>query len=100
MHPSVKRLQRAFTMLAGCGLLLLLPACRLPCLQHAEPGAPLPVDFNGVTSDQNSAELGVNEFFQDPLLTSLVAQAMSGNQELKILEQEIELAANDIILRR
>jgi NodT family efflux transporter outer membrane factor (OMF) lipoprotein len=53
-----------------------------------------------VTSPQNSAELGVAEFYQDPLLTSLVAQALAGNQELRVLDEEVQLAANEVLLRR
>ncbi|MFO1093177.1 MAG: TolC family protein [Planctomycetaceae bacterium] len=74
--------------------------CHIPGLRGALPGAALPADFNGTTTAENSAELGVAEFYQDPLLTSLVAQSLSGNQELRLLEQDIEIAANDVLARR
>jgi outer membrane protein, multidrug efflux system len=101
MFSTFLRPQRVVALLVGCGMLLLLPACHhIPCLRGADPGAPMPGDFNGMTSPGNSAQLGVSEFYQDPLLTSLVAQALSGNQELKILEEDVQLATNDVILRR
>jgi outer membrane protein, multidrug efflux system len=78
--------------LSGC--------CCIPGLRGAQSSPPLPADYNGLTSPENAADLGVAEFFQDPLLTSLVAQALSGNQELRILDEEIQLASNEVLLRR
>jgi len=81
-------------------LLLVLPGCGIPRLHHAEPGAPLPDSFNGATSPGNSAQVGIDEFFNDPTLTSLIDQALFGNQELKILAQDIQIANNEIMRRR
>ncbi len=80
--------------------LLVLPSCRIPPLQSPCPGPPLPDSFNGSTSEQNSAQLGWREFFADPLLTCLVDQALVGNQELRILAQEIRIANYEILARR
>jgi NodT family efflux transporter outer membrane factor (OMF) lipoprotein len=60
----------------------------------------MPESFNGATSPDNSALLSLDEFINDPLLTSLIDQALVGNQELKILEQEIQIANNEIMARR
>jgi len=85
--------------------LLLLPSCRIPSLQHAEPGPGLPADFKGATnsgapSTESSAQLGIDEFYNDPLLTRLILLALTGNQELKILDQEIQVARNEILARK
>jgi NodT family efflux transporter outer membrane factor (OMF) lipoprotein len=39
-------------------------------------------------------------FYQDPLLLRLFDQAIAGNQELKILDEEIQIAMNEVRSRR
>ncbi|MFO0821880.1 MAG: TolC family protein [Gemmataceae bacterium] len=109
----------------ACGLLLALPACQIPKLRHAEPGPGLPAEYKINTSAEypaqlaaviggvgyanlptsaNSADntglLGIQEFYDDQLLTRLLTQAISSNLELKNLEQEIQIARNEILARR
>jgi multidrug efflux system outer membrane protein len=83
-----------------CGMLLILPSCGIPRLQVADPGPSLPGDFNGTLSADNSAQLGIDQFFNDPLLARLIDQAVFGNLELKILEQEVQIASNEILARQ
>jgi len=126
---AAKHYQRGLAKATACGLLLALPACRIPCLETAAPAPAVPdvypagsnwalapdaaipfaavVGGVGVTtpppvtvSPDNSAQLGVAEFYNDPTLTDLVAQAMAGNRELKILEQEVVLANYEVQARR
>lgn len=80
--------------------LLVLPSCHLPTLREAPPAANLPDSFNGRASEENSAELGVPEFFNDPVLTCLIEEALVGNQELKVLGEEIQIANNEILKRK
>lgn len=87
-------------ILGGLGLLSVLPGCWIPKLQKPECAAPMPQDFNGATSNANSAQIGWREFFNDPTLTSLVDQAFVGNQELKILNQRVQKANFDVMARR
>jgi multidrug efflux system outer membrane protein len=47
-----------------------------------------------VTSPENSSQVGIEEFFDDPMLTSLIDQALVGNQELEILAEDIRIASN------
>lgn len=79
---------------------LLLAGCQIPNLRYAEQGASLPSDFNGVSSAENSGNMGIDEFFNDPVLTQLICEGLASNQELKILNQEIEIAGNEILARR
>lgn len=51
-------------------------------------------------SFENSADLGVNEFYGDPVLVDLIFRSLADNRELKVLEQEVQVAANDILARR
>ncbi|HQR42755.1 MAG TPA: TolC family protein, partial [Gemmatales bacterium] len=87
---------------AALGLLLFLPSCQIPEQRFAEPGATLPDAFNGkqATPAESTAQLRFDEFFQDPVLVGLINQAMTGNQELKILSEEVQIANNEIGLRR
>ena len=48
----------------------------------------------------NSAHLGVEQFYTDPFLTRLIQQGVAGNRELKILEQEVQIASNEVLARR
>jgi hypothetical protein len=41
--------------------------------------APLPTSFNGAASPDNSAQLRIDEFFDDPLLLGLIHQSLSNN---------------------
>ena len=56
--------------------------------------------FNGATSPENSSQLGIEEFYHDPMLTCLIHQALAGNRELKILDQEIQIASNEVLARQ
>jgi multidrug efflux system outer membrane protein len=79
--------------------LLVLPACSIPKLCCPEPAAPLPDNFNGKVSADSSAQLGWDEFFDDPALVSLIYESLNGNQELKILSQDIMIANNEVQAR-
>src|SRR5215510_4602323 len=83
-----------------CSLLLLLPSCACPQFRQTEVGLGLPTSFNGVASEENSAQLRVDEFYNDAMLTRLVCQAVGSNRELKILEEEIQIARAEILARR
>src|SRR5262249_23155323 len=82
-----------------CSVLLVLPSCAVPHLRQPDLGLALPGTFNGLTSPENWAQLGFGEFFNDPLLTCLIDQALVGNRELKVLNEEIEVARNAFLAR-
>ena len=66
----------------------------------------MPETFNGPQSSirevslENSACVDLQEFFNDPMLTGLIDQALVDNQELKILAQDIRIANNEVYARR
>ena len=94
-------------------MLLVLPSCdpRSPSpgagpnlpesfdLHQADSESDLPKVFEA-TSPENSACVGIEEFFNDPMLMSLIDQALVGNQELKILAEDVQIASNEILARR
>ncbi len=95
-----KRLRHVIARAITCSMMLLiLPSCGIPPLHKPEPGPGLPPSFNGVTSPENSSQLAIEEFYTDPTLTLLIDQALSGNRELKILNEEVRIAANEILAR-
>src|SRR6476620_11728467 len=85
---------------AACITILVLSGCRIPGLCCPDPPPPLPDTFNGVTTAENSAQVGIVEFFNDPPLTRLLIQGLVQNQELKIRNQEIWIAGNEVMASR
>jgi outer membrane protein TolC len=85
----------------GCGILLLLfqPSCGIPKLRPPLPAQPLPPD-NGPPDSPNSAQVSIEEFYADPLLTGLIRQGLGNNLELKILTENIQITGNEILARR
>jgi multidrug efflux system outer membrane protein len=94
--PVGGRLARA----VACGVALALPACQIPTLGPPGPPPVLPASYNGGATPDSSAQLKVEEFFTDPELVRLIYQGLAGNQELKILEQNIRIAEAEVFLRR
>jgi outer membrane protein, multidrug efflux system len=117
-NSSTKHVKRVLARAITSGMLLVLPSCAIPPLRHAEPASDLPPGFNaatnstnpngvisaagpnGASSSENSALLGIDEFFGDPLLTRLIDEALIGNRELRALDEEVQIAQNDILARR
>src|SRR6516165_501107 len=97
---NTRQKKRAIATAIVCSFLLVLPSCAMPKLRHPDPGPGLPEDFNGATSPESSAQVRIEEFFDDPMLTGLIYQALVGSQELKILTQEVRIAGNEILARR
>ena len=64
------------------------------------PGPVQPACADGVAGVENSAQVGIEAFFNDPTLTGLIYQALAGNRELKSRDEEIQIARNDILARR
>jgi outer membrane protein, multidrug efflux system len=89
--------------IAGSMLLLVLPSCGIPNLRQALPGPALPANYpagyNGAASSENSSQVPIEEFFNDPKLTSLICQALAGNQELRILYEDVQIARNEVLGR-
>jgi outer membrane protein, multidrug efflux system len=96
---NTKRRTRAIAIAIACSFLLVLPSC-IPDIRPPVPGPDLPESFRGATSPENSSQVTVEEFFNDPILTGLIHQALFGNQELRILAEEVQIASNEILARQ
>ena len=97
-NSKLKNLVLSTTIVSS--LLLVLPSCRIPQLRPAEQVRELPVTFNGVATEDSSAQIGIDEFFNDPILTSLIDEGLTGNLELKNLAEDIQIANNEVLRRR
>jgi len=67
-------------------MLLVLPSGATSPRRQAGPGPPLRADSSGAAAPENSSQLGMDEFFNDPMLPRLTGQALAGNRKLKTLE--------------
>jgi len=102
---NTKHKKNSVAAAIACGILLALPGCGIPKLRNPEPAASMPPIFDlatgdGTTSLENSAQIGPAEFFENPMLVSLIDQALVGNQNLRILAQNIQIANNEVLMRR
>ena len=97
---NAKRIKHVIARAVACSIMLLvLPSCGIPPLRFPEPGPGLPVDFNGTTSTDNSSQLAIDEFYNDRMLTGLIEKALFDNRELKVLNEEVQMAGNEVLAR-
>ena len=97
---NTKQTKHVIARAIACStLLLVLPSCGIPPLRHPVPGPGVPEDFQGATGSENSSQLTIEEFYDDPTLTYLIDQAVANNRELKILNEEVQIASNEVLAR-
>ncbi|WP_125719958.1 TolC family protein [Flavobacterium ustbae] len=84
------------------GLCLAVAGCKTPAAEIATASAPVPEAFGAVKSGDtsNTSSLKWKEFFKDQNLVELIDVALKNNQELNMTLQEIEIAKNDIRVRK
>ena len=92
--------KRMLWILVAVLALPIMVGCRIPKLRKPDRQPALPATFNGVTTDDSSAQVGIREFFEDPVLERYIGQGLAGNQQLKILAEEIRIADNEVLKRR
>jgi multidrug efflux system outer membrane protein len=116
-----------FAMVGVSGILLLVPACGIPGLRVADAPPALPTGFSvgsapadvpvplasvvggalaattasqPIVSADSSAQLGVADFYSDPILARLIDEGVANNRELKIRNEEVQIARNEILARQ
>ncbi|KAF2333679.1 TolC family protein [Flavobacterium daemonense] len=77
-------------------------SCKAPAPDTATTSAPVPEAFGAVASQDttNTSTVKWNEFFKDQNLIDLIDVALKNNQELNMTLQEIEIAKNDVRVRK
>jgi NodT family efflux transporter outer membrane factor (OMF) lipoprotein len=84
------------------GLCLAVVGCKAPSVATAATEIPMPKAFNNgfIQDTTNVSALKWNDFFKDKNLVDLIEVALKNNQELNISLQEIEIAKNDIRVKK
>ena len=98
---NTKHMKNAVATAIACSILLVLPGCGIPKLRPAGAGTSAcrkasmerPARKTRLRSGQPS-------FSMIRQLTSLIDQALVGNQQLRILAQDIAIANNEVLRRR
>ena len=83
-------------------LCLAVISCKAPQTIAETPSKPLPEAFGNVKPEDTTtiSTLKWNDFFKDQNLVELIDVALKNNQELNMTLQEIEIARNDIRVRK
>lgn len=81
-------------------LSLLYTACVKPSVIPRAEKKVTPVSYATSQDSTNAAKVNWREFFTDPYLTALIDTALSNNQELNIILQEINIARNEVRIRK
>lgn len=82
----------ATVMIASCGSAIKI--------SQKNENKTVPTQFNFAGDSTNSANIRWRDFFKDSNLVVLIDSALSRNQELNIMLQEISIAKNDIRARK
>ncbi|AWA29114.1 RND transporter [Flavobacterium magnum] len=81
-------------------LCLAVTGCKAPAIPMEESQTALPPSYNTSSDTVNTAGKPWKQFFTDKNLVALIDIALQNNQELKITQQEIEMAKNDVRARK
>lgn len=82
-------------------ILFTLTGCSIPALVKKMENRTIPVSYNKSQSDSsNIVATRWKDFFPDTYLTALIDTALSNNQELNIILQEINIANNEVRARK
>ncbi|MFT3826580.1 MAG: TolC family protein [Chitinophagaceae bacterium] len=81
-------------------IFLAIASCKIPAVSTREENKTTPDTYNNSKDTTNMATLQWRTFFTDKNLVSLIDTALKNNQELNITLQEIEIAKNEIRLRK
>lgn len=79
---------------------ILCTGCKTPALVQAPKVKEAPAVFENNTDTASSGNVKWRDFFTDKYLVALIDTALRNNQELNITLQEIEIARNEIRIRK
>lgn len=90
-------LQRYLIVLSVC---LAAAGCKVPAVTNVTANKPMPELFAGNRDTTNISAIPYHSFFKDQNLVDLIDTALKNNQELMVTLQDIEIAKNDVRLRK
>ncbi|KFF10665.1 TolC family protein [Flavobacterium hydatis] len=82
------------------GICLAVTSCKTPQTVAETPSTPVPESFGSTKDTTNMSAIKWNNYFKDKNLVDLIDVALKNNQELNITLQEIEIAKNDIRVKK
>lgn len=85
---------------AGSLLVVLTITSCVPAREMKEENKAVPENFSADVDTVSTAKTQWRQFFNDPYLIALIDTALSNNQELNIMLQEIDISQNEVMARR
>lgn len=85
--------------LAALAAVLTLSSC-VPSLKMREARKATPASYATSTDTTDAADIPWKQFFTDPALRTLIDSALSNNQELNVMLQEITIAQSEVRARK
>jgi NodT family efflux transporter outer membrane factor (OMF) lipoprotein len=95
------RRSKQFVQIGALVLLLIVASCGIPKVAQKEADTSVPETFTIGSSDTaNTANINWKDFFEDPYLVALIDSALENNKELNIIKQTIDIANNEVQVRK
>lgn len=95
------KLFKYITYVTVVGTCIIYAGCKVPAAVQATSKMPIPDSYaNTVRDTANVANIKWQDYFGDPYLVKLIDTALVNNKELLITLQEIEIARNDIRVKK
>jgi len=91
------KINRYIVPIAFC---LAIAGCKTPAVATSATNNAIPESFGTSKDTTNTAALQWRNFFTDKNLVALIDTALKNNQELQVTLQEIEIAKNDIRIKK
>jgi NodT family efflux transporter outer membrane factor (OMF) lipoprotein len=89
-----------YALMCVLGLSISLAGCSVPDALQRTENRSVPASFNGSNDTSNISAIPYRSFFSDPYLVALIDTALTRNQEMLITLQEIEIARNEVRIRK
>lgn len=90
----------AYKSLVIFSIALTFTSCKSLWVAEKKVEQTVPASFTGLQDSVNTAKVRWKDFFTDPYLNALIDTALRNNQELNITLQEIEVARQEVRVRK
>lgn len=100
MKKVIMLKNNGFKCLGAIVISLVYAGCSVPNMGQRPENKNVPAAYNGAKDSVNAAQVKSHDFFTDSNLTSLIDTALKHNQELNIVVQEINIAQNEVRIRK
>lgn len=91
---------KSYRYAIALGISIAVTSCNAPAAITMSENKPIPESFGLSKDTANTSTIIWKNYFKDPNLVGLIDSALKNNQELQITLQEIEMAKNDIRVRK